>query len=155
MKQPDKTCDARGGVCSGSSLEGRAIELKLLSDPATLAWARRRVEVFAAECGFGERAAGEIGLCVNEALANVMRHAYGGRIDRAIEVTARYEARQMSVGIRDWGNGIDPSGLPQRPYDPLEPGGVGMICLKRWMDEVRYDRQADGGMLTTLIKRRA
>jgi serine/threonine-protein kinase RsbW len=136
------------------STEPPPIELKLMSDPATLATARRRIERFAAECGFDDQAVGEIGLCVNEAMANVIRHAYAGRTDRPIAVSARYEARQIIVTIRDWGSGVDPSRLPERPYDPLEPGGIGMICLKRWMDEVRYQRQPDGGMLTTLIKRR-
>jgi len=61
----------------------------------------------------------------------------------------------MTITIRDWGNGVDPSCVPQRPYDPLEPGGVGLICLRQWLDEVRYDRQPDGGMLTTMRKKKS
>ena len=52
------------------------------------------------------------------------------------------------VSIRDWGNGVDPSTMPCREYDPLEPGGVGLICLKQWMDDVRYTPQRDGMLLT-------
>ena len=33
-------------------------------------------------------AVGDVGLCVNEALANVMRHAYGGATDRPIVIRA-------------------------------------------------------------------
>ena len=47
------------------------LRLKITSDPATLASTRRAVEMFAAQCGFDETARGEIGLVVNEALANV------------------------------------------------------------------------------------
>lgn len=130
----------------------RPLELKLVSDPATLAAARKAVESFAAACGFGEAAVGEIGLCVNEAMANVIRHAYAGRKDRPVHVAARFEHGRLTVTIRDWGSGVDPSRLPQRTYDPLEPGGVGLMCLKRWMDEVTYTPQPDGGMLTTLVR---
>jgi serine/threonine-protein kinase RsbW len=133
----------------------RPIELKLVSDPATLAGARKQVELFAAACGFRERVVGEIGLCVNEAMANVIRHAYAGRTDRPVHVAARFDGSRLVVTIRDWGNGVDPSQLPERPYDPLEPGGVGMICLRRWMDEVSYTPQPGGGMLTTLAKRKS
>src|SRR4051812_7845266 len=94
----------------------RPIELKLVSDPATLAAARKQVEAFAAACGFRERAVGEIGLCVNEAMANVIRHAYAGRRDRPVHVGARFDGTRIIVTIRDWGIGVDPSQLPQRPY---------------------------------------
>src|SRR5215212_368596 len=63
-----------------------ALRLKITSDPATLASTRRAVEMFAAQCGFDETARGEIGLVINEALANVMRHAYQGATDQPIEV---------------------------------------------------------------------
>ena len=125
-----------------------------MSDPATLAGARKQVENFAAACGFSQRAVEEIGLCVNEAMANVIRHAYAGRTDRPVHIGARFEGGRIVVTIRDWGNGVDPSKMPERPYDPLEPGGVGLMCLKRWMDEITYVPQPGGGMLTTLIRRR-
>jgi anti-sigma regulatory factor (Ser/Thr protein kinase) len=59
----------------------------------------------------------------------------------------------VRVLIRDWGNGVDPSTAPPRPYDPLTPGGVGLLCLARLLDGVIYTPQPDG-MLTTLVKRR-
>jgi anti-sigma regulatory factor (Ser/Thr protein kinase) len=34
------------------------------------------------------------------------------------------------------------------------PGGVGLICLRQWMDEVTYAPQPDGGILTTLIRQK-
>ena len=128
------------------------LELNVTSDPAQLAPVRKAVESLASSAGFGEKDAGEVGLCVNEALANVIRHAYAGRIDRPIHLTAQATREGLSIDIRDWGNGIDPSRLPQRPYNPLEPGGVGLICLKQWMDEVQFTPQPDG-MLMTLRKR--
>jgi serine/threonine-protein kinase RsbW len=129
-----------------------SLKLKVNSDPANLAMVRKQVEALAASIGFAEKAVAEIGLCLNEAVANIIRHAYAGRTDRPIHLDASASPRELAIAIRDWGNGIDPSQLPQRPYNPLEPGGVGLICLQQWMDEVVYTPQPDG-MLTLLKKR--
>lgn len=133
------------------------LDLDVTSHPANLASVRKAVEAFAAANGFADRAIAEIGLCVNEAIANIIRHAYGDNHSRPVRVAAAMDARDggtIVVTLRDWGTGVDPSTLPCRPYDPLEPGGVGLICLQQWMDRVTYDKQPDGGMLTTLTRRR-
>ena len=133
-----------------------SLQLKVTSDPANLAPVRKAIEAFATAHGFNERAVAEIGLCVNEAMANVIRHAYGGRCDCPIHIAANIEpdGRTLAISQRDWGCGIDPKCLPRRPYDPLQPGGVGMICLRQWMDEITYAPQPDGGVLTTMRRRR-
>ena len=133
----------------------RPLELRIPSDPARLAEVRKAVESFARSRGLNETAAGELGLCVNEALANVIRHAYAGRTDRPVVVAASERAPGcVCVTIRDWGNGVDPSTLPRPKYDPLTPGGVGLICLQKLMDDVVYTKQPDG-MLTTLVKKKS
>jgi serine/threonine-protein kinase RsbW len=142
---------------SNTTIPPRRLELKVTSDPSNLATVRKAMEAFAAANGFDEKSTAEIGLCVNEAVANIIRHAYRGNVTRPVHVAAQVEDRdggQMVITLRDWGVGVDPSTLPHRPYDPLEPGGVGLICLQQWMDRVTYTRQADGGMLTTLTRRR-
>lgn len=128
--------------------------MRIDSDPANLAPARKAVESFTARCGFAEKAVNDVGLCLNEALANVMRHAYGGRNDRPIVITATFDKNdELTVRVRDWGNGVDPSTLPHEPYNPLTPGGVGLICLTELLDRMVYEPQPDG-MLATMVKRK-
>ena len=108
--------------------------------------------------GFDETAVGEIGLVVNEALANVMRHAYGGAKDRPIQIDADPidgNGSVIRIAIRDWGNGVNPTSLPEKEYDPLTPGGLGLICMRKLMDETSYTPQPDGGMLLTMTKSKA
>ena len=133
----------------------RAIELRIDSDPANLGPARKAVEAFTAKWGFAEKDVNDVGLCLNEALANVMRHAYGGRTDRPIMISAAFDERkkELTVRVRDWGNGIDPSTIPHEPYNPLTPGGVGLICLSELLDRMVYEPQPDG-MLATMVKTR-
>ena len=121
--------------------------MRITSDPANLAPVRRAVEDFTAACGFREEARGQIVLCVNEALANVTRHAYGGAADRPVHVDGRFSEGLLRITIRDWGCGRVPADcLPRR--DPLRPGGVGMVCLHELMDQITFTPQPDGMVLT-------
>jgi anti-sigma regulatory factor (Ser/Thr protein kinase) len=128
--------------------------LEITSDPARLAPTRRAIEAFCTRCGFDEKAVGEVGLVVNEALANVIRHAYGGATDRPIRIDADFEKDMLRIIIRDWGNGRDPSALPH-VHDPLTPGGLGLVCLRSLMDEAMFQPQPDGMQLTLKRRKRA
>jgi serine/threonine-protein kinase RsbW len=123
------------------------VDLTIQSDPANIAAVRKAVEGVASSAGLTEQAVAEVGLCVNEALANVIRHAYGGAKDRPIVIRAHCQDRALVVTIRDWGNGVNPATLPDKPFDPLEPGGLGLVCLRRMMSQVTYVPQGDGMLL--------
>src|SRR5258706_2146896 len=123
------------------------VDLTIQSDPANIAAVRKAVEGVASSAGLKEQAVAEVGLCVNEALANVIRHAYDGAKDRPIVIRAHCQDRALVVTIRDWGNGVNPATLPDKPFDPLEPGGLGLVCLRRMMSQVTYVPQGDGMLL--------
>jgi len=123
------------------------LKLRITSDPANLAEVRQDVEKFCAACGFDEESSGQIVLCVNEALANVTRHAYRGATDRPVHLDAEFGDGLLQIAIRDWGRGgTPPDRLP--PRDPLQPGGVGLVCLRKLMDRVEFTPQPDGMLLT-------
>ena len=148
------------------------IELNINSDPTNLAAARTTVEQFAqSQGGFDDKAVNEIGLVVNEALANVMRHAYRGATDQPIRITAALDGAAattatttatrtapgevaVTIQIRDWGTGANPQArLEHIAPDPNKPGGLGLVCMRELMDDVQFHPQPDG-MLLTMIKRR-
>lgn len=132
------------------------VRLNIKSDPATLASTRRAVEELALAGGFDATACGEIALVVNEALANIMRHAYGGATDRPIELVAELKDDEIQIRIRDWGSGVNPELLPHThlPHDPLKPGGLGLICLRHMMDRVVFTPQRDGMLLEMSRKKK-
>ena len=129
------------------------VEFAIKSHPRHVADARHAVEAFVAARGFGQCAVDEIGLVLNEALANVIRHAYHGDTSRAITVTAEWDGRKIKLTVRDWGSGVNPQELAPKKKDPLQPGGLGLVCLRSMMDDVVFTRQPDG-MLLTMIRRR-
>lgn len=103
-----------------------------------------------------QKAVEDVGLCVNEALANVIRHAYGGATDRPIEIDADCDDQRVRVRIRDWGAAFDPrsfgTAASSAKKDPLTPGGLGLICLRELMDDVTFEPQQPAGTLLTLIR---
>jgi serine/threonine-protein kinase RsbW len=123
------------------------LELAFQSDTASLSPVRRAIESFAADSGLDASAREEVGLVVNEALANVIRHAYNGQKNKPVKATIERYHGGIKISLRDWGNGVDPTLVERPPHDPLTPGGLGLICLKRLMDDVSYQKQPDGMLL--------
>lgn len=127
------------------------LDLKFSSSPANVSTVRKSIEQFCQATGLDATACEEVGLVVNEALANVMRHAYAGAEDRPVEVSVQHKDGGVQIDIRDWGSGVDPTCLCRPEPDPLTPGGIGLICIRRLMDQVRYLPQPDG-MLLSMIR---
>jgi anti-sigma regulatory factor (Ser/Thr protein kinase) len=137
-----------------SSARPQRFELKITSDPANLREVRVKVEAFARAAGMPGEAADEIGLALNEALANVIRHGYDGATDRPIVVSAERGDGEVHVLIRDWAKPFDPALVKPKILDKLSPGGVGMLCIHELMDSVKFERLSDG-MLLKMTKKAA
>ncbi|MEP3478093.1 MAG: response regulator [Fuerstiella sp.] len=72
--------------------------------------------------------------------------------DRIITVDARFSPHQMIVKIKDEGSGFDPLKLPN-PTDPenlLKPHGRGVMMMKLFLDEVKWN---ESGNEVTLLKK--
>jgi anti-sigma regulatory factor (Ser/Thr protein kinase) len=136
---------------SNSDGSTRHFEIRCEANTAALADARVKVEKFAQECGFNEKAIADVGLCVNEAMANVIRHAYRGEAGKAMELTGEFRDRELRLHLRDWGSGVNPAGM-EKPPDPNRPGGLGLMCLRQLMDEIKFLPQ-EQGMLLEMVKR--
>jgi serine/threonine-protein kinase RsbW len=130
----------------------RRFDHRYQADTAVLAEARLAIEQFTKACGFDEKSVADVGLCVNEAMANVIRHAYRGQPGQAMQLTAEYSNDELTLHLRDWGSGVNPEKMA-KPRDPLRPGGLGLVCLKSLMDEIRFIPQPQG-MLLEMAKRR-
>jgi serine/threonine-protein kinase RsbW len=126
-----------------------SLEASFNSDPAHLAPVRTAIESLCTDAGFDAKATGEIGLVVNEAVANIIRHAYGSTNDKPIRVRAEITATAIEISLRDWGPGKKPARLASKtPPDPLTPGGLGLVCMHNLMDQVLFTPQPRGMLLT-------
>jgi anti-sigma regulatory factor (Ser/Thr protein kinase) len=131
------------------------IILELPSDPAVLFLLRGLVERLAERIGFQRREAERMVLAVDEACTNVIRHAYGGRIDERVVVTFEVKSETFEVRIRDFGRRKDPGSFQPRDLSELRPGGLGTHLIRCAVDEVHYEHPEGGGTLLRLVKRRS
>ena len=95
---------------------------------------------------------GDVHLAVTEACANIIEHAYGGRSDRTIFLTATARDDRLSVTIRDTGERFDPSSVRRPDLEEPREGGYGMYLMDTVMDSVDYDHSAAAGTRLTLVK---
>jgi len=139
---------------------GMRMELKMLSEPAALRPVRLAFEEFGRDVGLDGETTDKIALVLNEAMANVMRHGYGGAVDKPIIVTFERQGggpeAELDITIRDWAKPFDPAKLPVKPVptdpDQVTPGGLGLLCMRQWMDEVVFTPLPDG-MLLKMVKK--
>ena len=156
----DKTQNAQRNAAAADSGEGLLLRLELRSDPSLLCAVRGAVERLTEGFGFSAEESRSITRAVDEALANIIRHAYQGAPDRPIELKIRAtrrrpEGRESADGLEillsDHGPAIDPNKLCGRELDDVKPGGLGLHLIKQSMDIVEFQR-ADGANCLRLVK---
>jgi len=132
--------------------------VQIRSDPSKLAEVRPRVSEVAESAWFDEKEVSEIILAVDEALANVIRHGYGGPCEKPIDILVARSASDLqealTVSIRDYGKQFDPGSICGRPLDEVRRGGLGLHIMKAVMDEVNYAPADGGGMVLNMTKTR-
>jgi anti-sigma regulatory factor (Ser/Thr protein kinase) len=154
----------RGGRVTKNRNKGRGkaqpksemlLKLELQSNPEALCLVRATVERAAEVLHFHDAEARAIVRSVDEALANVMRHAYRGRPGLPIEMTCHKlpggEQKSAQGGIEillaDKGIPLKPASLKGRPLDEIRPGGLGLHFIRQSMDEVEFTRKKGKNLL--------
>ena len=92
--------------------------------------------------GMDDATAAKVSIAVDEAITNVIMHAYAGESDHLVEVELRFMPTALEIHIWHTGQGIrdDQVVLP----DPREyvkhprKGGLGLLLMSRFMDEVHF-----------------
>jgi len=121
------------------------------SHPRYLCIVRAAVGELALVHGLPEESSQGLTLAVDEALANVIRHAYKGRHDQEIELNCRIVEGRLEFTLLDCGEAPDPARICGQPLDDVSLGGRGTHLIKAVMDEVCYERVPQGNQLK-LIK---
>ena len=119
------------------------LELRVPSAPRLLHIVRSVVGQLAALRGFSEEETQFIILAVDEACANVIRHAYQGRHDGEIVISCKERPDGIEFLLTDFGEHADSSCWPKRSFDEVRPGGLGIPLIQAVMDHVEY-RRGDG-----------
>lgn len=98
-------------------------------------------------------------LAVDEALTNVIRHAYLGRTDEPVEVTFRHcqahgddgSRDALEIVLEDHGIPVKAEEMRGRSLDEVRPGGLGLHFIRENMDRVKFHYE-DGTNHLHLVK---
>ena len=77
-------------------------------------------------------------LAVNEAVTNIVRHAYGGRDGHRLQIIIEAANDEVVFYLHDNGLPFDPTGSPQPEFDGSKDGGFGLFIIQQCMDTVHY-----------------
>lgn len=122
-------------------------QMRIASDPRLLSVVRGTVSELAAALGFEEAQCRSITLAVDEALSNVIRHAYKNECNHEIELDCQARSDCLEFTFIDRGEPADPARICAQPLDEVALGGRGTHLIRQVMDEVSYDRLADHNRL--------
>ncbi len=129
------------------------VTLSIASSPAHLAIVRAALERFCQGMGFDEAATGQVVLSVDEALTNIIRHAYEGAEDRRVDIEMVPRTECLLIRIRDYGRPVDRSTIRSRDLGDVRPGGLGVHIMTQCMDGLDYQPAEGGGTVLTMTKK--
>jgi serine/threonine-protein kinase RsbW len=140
---------------------GSLVKIAIPSDPELLCVVRSTMTSLAEVLGLAPSDCRSVTIAVDEAITNIIRHAYRSQRDRPINVICRrVQARSNGDGKRragleitlvDYGPAVDPTQLSARSLDEIKPGGLGLHFIRESMDVVSYMR-ADNANRLRLVK---
>jgi len=112
----------------------------------------------ARESGFGNKDVYNIQLATDEAASNIIEHAYENRSDGILELSCSVQADTIKIILIDHGEPFDPSEIPlpdlKADLADRKIGGLGIFLMRKLMDEVHYESNADKSNTLTMIKRK-
>jgi sigma-B regulation protein RsbU (phosphoserine phosphatase) len=131
--------------------------IEISSDLRELPRARTFIREFCRSLPGGalpEDGVAEIELAANEALCNIMKHAYKGRTDQRIQIGAEAFVDRVVLRLHHLGEPFDPSLAPPPAFDGSQECGFGVYIIVQSVDEVRYLRDERGRNCICLVKKR-
>jgi len=131
------------------------LKFEVPSDPRLLSVVRSAVTQLAAVAGLPEQDCRGVTRALDEALSNIIRHAYQNQSGQPIEVSCRRlpadpsgrPGNRLEFLLEDWGRSVDASTLQGRSLDEVRPGGLGLHIIRSIMDEVEYQPFGDHNRL--------
>lgn len=129
--------------------------LRLIADVHSLEQIRSYVTRACQALGLNSDDVWAVQLATDEACSNVLVHAYAGQ-PGVLEVRVEGEPEGIRITIRDWGDPFDPEAVPEPdltlPLEKRKVGGLGVYMMRKLMDEITYDFDAEQGNTLVMLR---
>jgi serine/threonine-protein kinase RsbW len=110
----------------------------------------------AEQSGLSERDVYAVQLATDEAVTNIIQHAFGGEGNDEINIECDISPGKMTITIHDRGKPFDPGSVPEpnvkAELKDRKIGGLGMYLIRNMMDEVHYTSSPERGNTLRLVK---
>ena len=118
-------------------------EITIPGSPDSIPGARRELMEFLKQQGCPEDSAFEVGMAVQEALANAVLHGCNSNPELHVTIKASSDPAGVSIIIQDPGSGFDLSQVPDPSSDEgrTSSNGRGIHMMKAYMDDVTFAQQ--------------
>ena len=93
-------------------------------------------------------------LAIDEATANVLRHAYKGDESQDVVLEMHIEDDTLTIKLIDFAPPVDHSKIKPRDLEEIRPGGLGVHIIQEVMDSMEYTHLAEGDGNVLVMKRR-
>jgi anti-sigma regulatory factor (Ser/Thr protein kinase) len=114
------------------------------------------LQAFGREKHIPERELFGLALALEECGSNIVNHALQRDARQKFQVVIEHTGSAVTLELRDHGPEFDPTQVrvaaPATATDDQLPGGWGVQLVRRYMDEIRYRREA-GENILRLTKR--
>ena len=115
------------------------------------------IAAFAKESALNADDTFAIQMAVDEACANVIEHAYGGRPDGMVSLACWLANGEVNVTIRDHGRPFNPQAVPRpdmtAPLEKRHEGALGLYLIEKLMDVVQFEFDPAKGNKLTMKKK--
>ncbi len=122
----------------------RLARLDVPAQPDRLKMVRRVVAESAALAGLSDEKNADLVLAVDEAMQNIIRHAYGGPSDKPVNIDISKEEGHLVVRMTDYAPAVDPTRIRPRDLDDVRPGGLGTHFIQSVLDDHRFEQPPPG-----------
>ena len=128
------------------------MKLIISSNPKELRKVRLEIELYC-KANFTNLDSSKAIIAVDEALQNVMRHAYDMKPDQLIDIFfKKTELNDFEVKIKDYGKQSPLENIKSRDLKDIRPGGLGVYFIKQCSKSSEYKHLPNGiGTELTLV----
>lgn len=123
-----------------------------------LAEVRQFIAELALNHGFLAPQVEDVRLAVDEAITNIIKHAYKEDASNRIDIEVTFEDDSICIQIQDFGRTFDFDHFPEpdikKKIKEKKRGGMGLYLIQSLMDSVRYSKN-DGMNEMVMCKQRA
>ena len=128
------------------------LEIKLNNKISELERFNETLAEFGRRHGLAPRVVHDLNLALEEILTNIIFYGYTDNREHEIKVRLSVQPGEVQAEVEDDGQPFNPLEAPEpdttKPLEERAVGGLGILLVRKLMDDLEYKRQGDGNLLT-------